>query len=79
MKTLDLDFIKKQREKLGFSHQSMAEKMGMKNASTYYKYETGAYAFKAEHLPLLAKQLRCKITDFFTQNVAESATEQEVS
>lgn len=73
MKSLDLPFIKKRRMKLDKTLQDMADALGMKNASTYMKYENGTYAFKAEQLPALAKSLKCNITDFFNQKVAETA------
>ena len=73
MQSLDLAFIKERRHKLGRSLQEMANAMGMKNGSTYMKYENGTYAFKAEQLPLLSKELECEITDFFNQDVAKTA------
>jgi transcriptional regulator with XRE-family HTH domain len=45
----------------------MAESMGLKNASTYMKYEKGEYSFRAEHLPILAKTLNCEIQDLFEE------------
>lgn len=77
MESLDLNFIKNQRIKLGETLQEMAESMEMKNASTYMKYENGNYAFKAEQLPQLAKVLNCKIPDFFNQNVAKTEINQK--
>lgn len=71
MEYLDLQFIKNRRIKLEKTLQDMADAVGMKNASTYMKYENGTYAFKAEHLPVLAKVLKCKIPDFFNQNVSK--------
>lgn len=73
MQELNLEFIKKRRLELKKTMQEMADYMGMKNASTYLKYENGDYAFKAEQLPKLAKALKCRITDFFTLNVAKTA------
>lgn len=73
MKTLDLLFIKKRRLELGKTLQDMADLMDMKNASTYMKYENGTYAFKADQLPMLAKALKCQITDFFNLDVAKTA------
>lgn len=74
MKHLDLPYIKSRRIKLGMTLQDAADALGIKNASTYMKYENGAYAFKAEQLPTLAKALRCEITNFFNQDIAELAT-----
>ncbi|OIJ12694.1 transcriptional regulator [Anaerobacillus alkalilacustris] len=74
MKTLNLDFIKQRRKELNISLQDMAIKLGFKNASTYMKYERGEYSFKADHLPLLAFELRCNIENFFGNNVVGIAT-----
>jgi transcriptional regulator with XRE-family HTH domain len=74
MKQINLDFIRTKRQQLGISMQKMAQHLGFKNASTYLKYEKGLYTFKAEHLPVLAEVLKCELQDFFTLNVAISAT-----
>lgn len=73
MQTLNLNYIKVRRRQLSLTQQEMADKLGFKNSSTYLKYETGVYSFKADQLPVLAKSLNCKITDFFIQSVAEKA------
>lgn len=73
MQTLNLLYIKQQRQNLGISLQEMAEFLGFKNASTYMKYENGSYSFKADHLPQLAKALQCKIENFFGQNISKTA------
>lgn len=65
MQKYDKDFIKKRRIALELSMKEMAEGLNFKNASTYYKYETGEYSVKAEMLPILANILKCNITDFF--------------
>lgn len=72
MESLDLQFIKNRRNELSKTLQEVADSMDMKNASTYMKYENGTYAFKAEHLPMLSKVLKCKISNFFNQNVAKT-------
>lgn len=74
MKYLDLPYIKNRRIKLEMTLQDLADDLGMKNASTYMKYENGTYAFKAEQLPVLAKALKCEITDFFKISIAKIAT-----
>lgn len=73
MKELNLNFIKHKRIELSMTLQDMADALGMKNASTYMKYENGTYAFKAEQLPRLAMELGCEITDFFIMEVAKTA------
>jgi len=73
MDILNLQYIKARRMELHKTLQEVADSLGIKNASTYMKYENGTYAFKAEQLPKLAKALECEITDFFIQNVAKIA------
>ncbi|MFP7202732.1 helix-turn-helix transcriptional regulator [Lysinibacillus halotolerans] len=66
MKVLNLGYIKERRQILNKTLQEVAIEVGMKNASTYMKYENGTYSFKAEQLPQLAKSLECNIEDFFS-------------
>ena len=73
MEILNLRYIKTRRMELHKTLQEVADSLGIKNASTYMKYENGTYAFKAEQLPKLAEALECKITDFFIKNVAKIA------
>lgn len=63
---LNLSFIKKKRKSIGLTHQQLAEQLSFKNASTYFKYENGIYAFKANHLPILAEILECDMKDLFS-------------
>lgn len=72
MISLNLSFIKARRKELGFTLLDMANILGFKNGSTYLKYENGLYSFKAEHLPVLAKKLRCSMEDFFAENIAKT-------
>lgn len=72
MKRLNLEYIKSRRIELGLSLQDVANELGFKNASTYLKYETGDYLFKAEILPILSNILKCKIENFFTCEIAET-------
>ncbi|HBM7301490.1 TPA: helix-turn-helix transcriptional regulator, partial [Clostridioides difficile] len=60
------DFIKKRRNTLNLSLQNVAKELGFKNASTYFKYETGQYSIRADMLPKLSKILDCDIENFFT-------------
>ncbi|MDO4794171.1 MAG: helix-turn-helix transcriptional regulator [Filifactor alocis] len=64
---VNLEFIKKRRVEKNISQQKMAEMLGFKNASTYLKYESGEYAFKAEMLPELSRILKTDIKNFFTK------------
>lgn len=63
---LNLFWIKAKRKSLGLTHQQLAEQLSFKNASTYFKYENGTYAFKADHLPRLAEALECDMKDLFS-------------
>ena len=71
---INLEFIKNKRIQLNISQQKMAEKLGFKNASTYLKYESGEYAFKADMLPLLSDILKEDMTNFFTDSISEIET-----
>ncbi|MFP3392190.1 helix-turn-helix domain-containing protein [Brevibacillus sp. SIMBA_040] len=65
MEQINLTYIAKRRMEQGLTLQEMAESLGFKNASTYLKYEKGSYDFKANHLPVLAKKLKCGLHDLF--------------
>lgn len=67
MKRIDYDFIKERRDSLGLSMQHVAQELGFKNASTYFKYEVGEYLLKADMLPKLSQLFECKIENFFTE------------
>ncbi|MGE7915303.1 helix-turn-helix transcriptional regulator [Lysinibacillus xylanilyticus] len=73
MNYFNLEYVKYRRLELNMTLQDAADAMGMKNASTYMKYENGTYAFRAEQLPLLAKIFKCKIENFFIKKVAKTA------
>ncbi|MCY8663664.1 helix-turn-helix domain-containing protein [Bacillus haynesii] len=68
----NLKFIKTRRNSKQIKLQHMANALGFKNASTYMKYENGEYAFKANHLPVLAAELECEISDFFNEKIAKT-------
>ena len=65
MEKINLAFIGKKRKEKNLSLQYMAEKLGFKNASTYLKYESGVYGFKADMLPVLSKVFKCDMRKFF--------------
>ncbi|WP_349407947.1 helix-turn-helix transcriptional regulator [Pseudalkalibacillus sp. SCS-8] len=74
MEYINLKYIKSRRINLRITQQHMARLLGFKHASTYLKYEKGDYCFKAHHLPLIARELRCDLNQlFFGNNFAESA------
>lgn len=62
---LNLKYIKNKRLEKKLTLQEMAEKLGMKDASTYMRYEKGEYALKADIIPKIALILNCDIKDFF--------------
>lgn len=66
MAKFDLDFIKARRKELGITSETMAQALGFKNHSTYWKHENGRHKFKADMIPLLAKILQCEPQNFFT-------------
>lgn len=65
MLVLDLKGIKDKRSNLNISLREMADSIGLKDASTYMRYEKGTYLFKANHLPILAEKLNCSIQSLF--------------
>lgn len=65
LNVIDLEFIKKARQKRNLSSQEMAERLGFKDGSTYWNYENGKYRLKADMLPKLAEILNCEIENFF--------------
>lgn len=76
MKTLNLVLIKQRRKEMRIPLQEMAETLGFKNASNYYKYEKGEYKFDASHIPVIAKKLKLKMSDiFFEENFAKIANQ----
>lgn len=66
MAKFNLEFIKSRRQELGITTARMAEALGFKNPSTYWKHENGQHKFKADAIPLLAKLLKCQPQNFFT-------------
>lgn len=69
---INLELINKQQEKYNISDNEMAKALGFKDRSTYYKYKTGAYAFKAEMLPTLKTKLKIPYSHFFVQRSSET-------
>jgi transcriptional regulator with XRE-family HTH domain len=77
MLVLDLSYIKKRRNLLGYTQQDMADALGFKDKSTYSKLENGQQKWRAEQLPDLARVLNCKIINFFTKSVSKIETNQQ--
>ena len=75
MTSLDLAKIKRRRKEMRINQQEMAEMLGFKNASTYCKYENGDYFFDANHIPVIAKKLKLKVSEiFFEDRISKIAT-----
>lgn len=75
MAKFNLEYIKNRRMELGLSTAAVAEKLGFKNPSVYWKYENGQYKFRAEIIPALADILQCKPENFFDNLSAETERE----
>jgi transcriptional regulator with XRE-family HTH domain len=74
MKQVNLALIKRRRKEMRITLKEMAEMLGFKDASTYYRYEQGKYKFDATHIPVVAKALKLKITEiFFDDSIAKLA------
>lgn len=70
MAGFNLNFIKARRKELGINSTTMAQALGYKNTSTYWKHENGRHKFKADVIPLLASILKCEPQNFFSdQNI----------
>jgi ACT domain-containing protein len=72
---INLELINSQQKKLHISDEEMAKALGFKDRSTYYKYKTGSYAFRADMLPQLKVMLKIPYSNFFTKK--SSKTEQK--
>jgi len=72
MAEFNLQAIADRRVQLGISTANMAEKLGMKSPSMYWKYEHGQYKFRAEDLPKLADALKCSVSRFYARDSAET-------
>lgn len=65
MNEVNLDVIRARRKEMRFTLQDMADVLGFKDASTYYKYEKGHYKFKANHIPILSTKLKLRMKEIF--------------
>lgn len=72
--TVDLQLIKNKREKYGYTLQEMADSLGLKTRSDYFKRENGDTRFRTVELPVLSKKLHIPIKDFFKPNVEKIET-----
>lgn len=76
MEKLNLKLIEQRRKELNISRAHMAEAIGKKDMSTYYKYEKGHYKFSANHVPILCAELQLSKDEiyFFEKNVSKTET-----
>lgn len=65
MNKVNLNYIKSERKAKKISLQEMADLLGFKNASNYYKYETGEYEFSANHIYAISKSWKKSLKNFF--------------
>lgn len=71
---VNLDLIKKERLKKGYSLQEMAFNIGLNDKVKYYRRESGEYNFKAEEIPLICNSLGIPLKKIFTQKVSKIET-----
>lgn len=72
--TVNLQLIKSKREKYHYTLQEMADFLGLKTRSDYFKRENGDIKFKSVEMPLLSKKLHTPISRFFTPEVDKIET-----
>lgn len=65
MHEINLTLIKQRRKEMRLTLQEMAEHLGFKDASTYWKYENGVYQFNAGHIPVVATKLKLRMNEIF--------------
>lgn len=65
MNKVDLAKIKQRRMEMRINQLEMARELGFLNASTYCKYEKGQYQLDANHIPVIAKKLKLKVSEIF--------------
>ncbi|QBO36942.1 XRE family transcriptional regulator [Periweissella cryptocerci] len=65
MNKVNLEYIKSERKSRKLSLQEMADLLGFKNASNYYKYESGEYEFSANHIYTISKAFKKSLKNFF--------------
>ena len=67
--SINLSLIKGQRKKAKFTLQEMADTLGLKSKSDYFKRENGDTNFKSTELPILSKKLKIPMKKIFKVNV----------
>lgn len=72
--SINLSLIKEQRKKAKFTLQEMADTLGLKSKSDYFKRENGDTKFKSTELPILSKKLKIPMGKIFKANVEKIET-----
>lgn len=71
MNNVNLKLIKEKRISKGFSLEYMSEILALKSRSSYFKRETGEYAFKAEEIPVIANELDLSYDNIFAKKLTQ--------
>ncbi|WP_338231608.1 helix-turn-helix domain-containing protein [Companilactobacillus muriivasis] len=72
MYNVDLNLIKNTRLKKGYTIEQMSGILNLKSKSSYFKRENGAYAFKADEIPILSKTLNLSYEKIFESSLRKS-------
>lgn len=72
--SINLNLIKEQRKKAKYTLQEMADTLGLKSKSDYFKRENGDTNFKSTELPIISKKLKIPMKKIFKVNVEKIAT-----
>lgn len=74
MNEINLELIKQRRKEMRLTLKEMAEALGFKDASTYWKYENGVYKFNADQIPVVCMTLKLRVNEvFFDQRISKIA------
>lgn len=66
---LNLNSIRKLREKNGLTKSDMAKRLGFKTTEKYSRRENGEYNFQVDELPIMAAIFKVSMEKFFSQFV----------
>lgn len=67
MNVVNKDYLKKAREKKGYSHRDMSRFLGAKSSATYYNIETGKTEPRASQLVKISEVLKIPIKKILQQ------------
>ncbi|MDR7924947.1 helix-turn-helix transcriptional regulator [Latilactobacillus sakei] len=63
---LNLNSIRKLREKNGLTKSDMAKRLGFKTTEKYSRRENGEYNFQVDELPIMAAIFKVSMEKFFS-------------